>query len=664
MIHSRQFFSLLSLVLLTCIAIVDVGNSRGAPAFPNLINNPSFETGSTAPNMWQTFETTPGLATFGWISDANTGQYGVSISKSAPGVALWHQAVTVAEGTVYLFNGYVGWDSIAVGSSCFLGVDFVGNSGQLLERINYHAHTGGTRDYDLDYPTKLKVRAPAGAVNAKITLILNGEGTVKFDDIYFGKAPLGTISGLVTENSIPLAGATVKIVGDPWGKVYSATTDSSGNYVLPGVPVTQPRYILLASKPGYRTRSVGEIGVSDNGVTTVDFTLQPGVDPRDVLNVKFGSLSHIVSHAPEELTAAAVVPAGAEGYPASVRAFLEPDEKVASNHPDIVTKANEIVQSLPPAQQSNTLALVTAFYQWNALNNDHGSVYSNDTEGLATAFRDPTTGILQTIGEEGGAGDVWGYGRNMTDWLYSPHELMATREGICVEHALLATAMLRAMNIPARPFSGALEFWAQTNDTDGAWYTFSASGGRVAYRDTGSLTPNFSKGSLRSFPVTPGAMCHEDWDWETPGLWRERHPWTEKYTYSTGGRDAAVDDLATFSASGVTPHSGDVIPPAVDSYQIDYRDITLGLYDMITQTVVDVRFPLAPNNEYYLSEEEYGYWTNHPECVTGTYIETVTPSPDVEFTEQWFHIVFDVSSLFLPKAEFPWHLYIPAITQH
>ncbi|MBN2497352.1 MAG: hypothetical protein JXR96_22365 [Deltaproteobacteria bacterium] len=66
---------------------------------------------------------------------------------------------------------------------------------------------------------------------------------------------------------------------------------------------------------------------------------------------------------------------------------------------------------------------------------------------------------------------------------------------------------------------------------------------------------------------------------------------------------------------------------------------------MGAQRTLDVRFPLAPDDEIHDPLDAVVYWTNHPECATGTRIEE-QENPPVEYSERWFHIAFDLESLF------------------
>ena len=57
-----------------------------------------------------------------------------------------------------------------------------------------------------------------------------------------------------------------------------------------------------------------------------------------------------------------------------------------------------------------------------------------------------------------------------------------------------------------------------------------------------------------------------------------------------------------------------------------------------------MRFPIVMDSAFHRDMDQYAYWTNHPECVKRTWIETVT-NPPVEGTQRWFHVEFDLTSL-------------------
>lgn len=630
-----------------------------SPSPTNLLINPGFEQGADTPEGWQPFSPGGGDMVYAWEHGvAASGDRCVMLMTDGSGFGMWQQRVNVAPGTVYRFHAQVAFEAIIPPGHCELQLVFRDSSGSMLEMVNLPDHHG-TRDFALDFPHALQVRAPASAHMAEVNLFLQGPGMARFDDVSFSPAPTGRITGTVTSGGTPLTGAQVRILGNPWGQSHVATSDDQGQFLLEGIPESFPRYQLTASHPGYKTRSAGKIGVSWEQDTDVNFDLQPGLDPVDDLQVAFGTLAYTSQGEPSLIPADALIPADGDGYPPGMHPFLQPDAKIHSDHPDIQSLAQSILSDVPDPQ--NTREVAYAVYTWVSQHIDHDGVF--DEGGLENPFTDITSGIWQTLGASRGNDSAWCFGRSFVDWAYSPAELLAVRSGICVEHAMLVTALLRALNIPARPFSGSMEFYAQTDAEHGAWVAMSTTSGRTLYREQGRLESidAFARGRLTSFPVTPGPMSHEDWDWATPGLWRETHPWGERYEATAAGLDQATADLENFASTGDAPRPAPTEPgPA---YQIHYRHITLRLYDMMDEHMVDVRFPLVPENGEQSSMDVHRYWTNHPECVVRTYIESVPCEDAVEGSERWYHIVFNVSTL-LDGGQAPKHqAWLPHITQ-
>ncbi|MFC1853039.1 carboxypeptidase regulatory-like domain-containing protein [candidate division CSSED10-310 bacterium] len=612
----------------------------------NLLTNAGFEEGDQSPDGWST-STSPGAnVVFTWEDErAHEGSRSVSIVIGDGSTASWRQTVPVKAGRVYLLYGYVATEDVVLQGQCNLQLVFKDSEEKHIKTIDFPRHTG-SRDFQLDFPTNLKVRTPAQATMVEVNLFLKGEGKAYFDDICLTSAPLGKIAGTVKCNGMPLSGARVKIDSDPWNQKYAVKTDSDGYYELTEVPVAFPRYILLASKNGFKTQAIGRIRIEQRKVTTVNFDLEQGLDPLDDLHVKFGTLEYAIFSTPPPLPTGATIPPDKTGYPNKVQAFLEPDETIESDHPDVIALKNKILARV--SDPTVTAAVTWETYVWFCQAMEHDGVYNRDL-GIRSPYMDVTCGLWQTLSASKGE-DGWAFGKNFTDWTYKPHELMAVDGGICVEHALLCAALFRAMNIPARAFSGAMEFWAQTNMGDGAWFSMRTSKGRNIYRETGELGEGYATpGGLTIFPVTPGAMAHEDWDWSNQGLWREKHPGTQIYTGTDAGQAQAIADLQTFATTGEAPKSELPAEPETDRYKIHYYGITLNLFNIGAQRELDVSFPLVPDTANHTSQGIHKYWTNHPESVIETYIETVSNAPGVEHTERWYHIKFDLSGLLVDE---------------
>lgn len=621
----------------------------GTPAGANLLRNPGFEEGLEAPEGWRTYPApSPGLRFSRDDTRSHSGGRSARVECAGSGFGMWQQVVDVEPGRVYVFTAYVAFEGIAPGGACRLQLVFRKADDGIIEFVEFPSHTG-RREFALDFPPELKVRAPAAAARVEVNLFLSGRGRAWFDDVFFGLAATGDVSGTVTCEGEPLESARVHVWGSPWGRSHEALTDSAGKYDLTGIPVAFPRYILMASKDGYRTLPAGDVDVTGGANTTVDFELVRGRDPDD-LRVKFGTLvlQEFVPRA--RIPEGAVIPSDAKGYPEAIRPYLESDDYIQAEHPDVVALAKQLVGTLGPGDRTDVRKVAWVLYEWVSKHIDHDGVFSDRRSGLDPPYRDVTSGIWQTLDPDG-----WCWGKSFLDWCYRPDELLKVECGICVEHAWLVSAMLRSLNIPARASVGSLEFWAQDPNGNGAWVGMSTTGGRTGYRERGTLAPGrgFEGGRPHArFSVLSRPILHEDWNARNKGLWRERHPWTERYEGTKAGHDRAESDLTSFGATGEAPR---MRPPGRarprrgtrapgDSHLIHYSDVTINLWNMGDQRTLDVRFPLVTDPPGGSVEVANVYWTNHPECVRRTWIEEIT-HPPVEGTERWFHIEFALTNL-------------------
>ena len=615
----------------------------------NQLENSGFQAGETAPEGWVPSPKASAGITHLW-DDAkfHSGGRSVRIESTCSDAGMWQQTVDVEPGRVYALAGYVAFEDVKEEGKCSLQLVFRDTAGDVVLTADYPKHTG-TREFAYDFPHELCVRAPEEAVQVEVNLCLTGSGKAWFDDVFLGLVPTGEIRGKVMSGELPVEGARVFIWGDPWGKVCEAFTDAEGCYVLADIPVAYPRYILMAGKDGYGTRVQGRVAVVAEGVTNVDFEVASGSDP-DNLRVKFGALEYWPFAKPAVVPEGAAIPADASGYPEMVRGYLEPDECIQSDHPVVMAKAKEIVGTLPAEDQSDTRKVTRALFEWFNKNLDHDSVYGAGGEGLGPEvsldkpYRDVTSGIWQTLHPDG-----WSWGKNFYDWAYKGDEALNVNCCICVEQSWLMASMLRSLNIPARACVGSHEFWAQTSSENGVWVHASTTQGRVAYRTTGQLGMG-SEGLPAEwrFSVLSRPVIHEDWDAQNTGVWRETHPWGERYEGTPAGRDRAVADLNHFATTGEAPLGtiprGPLQEQRRDLYHIDYSDITINLLNIGTQRLLDVRFPMPTDSGPLTPTWNVVHWTNHPECVKRTWIEEI-PNPPAKGAERWYHVECDLSSV-------------------
>ena len=605
----------------------------------NLLINAGFEQGDgNRPVGWRAVTLPGGDGTIGFAWDdeySYQGERSLRIDVNGTKRGIWSQTVAVEADAVYEISGYVAFANLSPRLDAHLQIVFRDANGQLLEFVNLAKHNSGSRDFELDFPARMIVRAPVDATSAEVNGYLEGTGTLWIDDLAFALAPIGSIHGRVLSDGEPISDVRVFLWGDPWGQEIEAFTDADGVYELTEIPVSHPRYIVIAEKDGFMTQPVGDIDVVSEQAIDHDFEIMAGADPLDTLEVGYGYISQAYAQELVDLPEYALRPSSATDYPESVRPYLESDEYITVDDPIVRDLAVEILHSMPESDRDNSVSVAWAVYAWISTRINHDAVYGNNQPYL-----DVTSGIWQTI-QPGG----WCWGASFYDWLYRPAELLAEETGICIEHSWLSAALLRALNIPARARVGSAQFWLSTGGDEGAWFGFSTNGGSNTYRETGYLGAGFGGSILPVFfSATSEPFLHEDWDWQQPGLWRERHPWGEVYPGTTAGLSQAIGDLGTYAVSGIAAKGLGRRAPGEAIYEIGYSQIELGLWNLGEQRVIDVRFPAPTESAGTSDTGEWQYWTNRPECVIDTYEEVLDDLP-TGIVQTWRHIVFDVTSL-------------------
>ena len=596
----------------------------------NLLGNTGFEEGTSAPAAWTTFPpSTPGV-TYAWDNTvSHGGSRSVSVESSGQAHGMWQQVVPVSPGAVYELSGYLNVEGVESPGRCNLQLVFRDGGNNVLEMVDYPEHRG-TIEWIHDFPHAIYARAPGSAATVEVNLYLKGPGRAWFDDVYFGLAPTGVISGTVSCGGNPVYGARVFI----WATDYEDYTDESGYYTISDVPVSAPRYLIYAARDGYRDTAQGDIDIIEGETTTVDLVMEEGSNyTYQELRVKFGSLRYRDDVPAATVPPDAVIDPGA--YPEEVLPYLLPSEYIDSDHPLIQGAAGDILDSLNPAERTDTRAVSYAVYLWIIKN------YECDAISGTGDFNDTTCGGWQTVSGEG-----WCWGHNFTDWLYRPSEMFGEHRGICIEHSRFVTALLRAAGIPARPVRGyGAQFWALAPGGEGCWVGICTMVGRGRYRTSGNLYSGYecySPSEIFNYPIDEGPIIHSDWHTDNKCMWREVHPWPESYEDSTAGFDRAAADLAIFEETGEAPDSHS--PGPGPKYVIHYSDFTLNLTTIGEQRMLTARFPIPVENEHVTYLDRCAYWTDHPECVTRTWMEEIS-NPPVPETCRWFNIEFDITQL-------------------
>jgi len=649
------------------LAVLVLPAAAALAARQNLLQNPGAEDGEAG---WRRFFLDRGDARLDIADDgAQAGRRAFSIKSGERAFAMWQQRVPVEPGRVYEFSAHVKVQDVR--GRAVLHVVFRDDDGRMLQLVDLLPHRE-TIDWFFAYPVPMLVHAPDRARVAEVNLCLQGSGTAWFDEVYFGPPPEGPVRGTVTCGGKGVEGVRVYLYGSP----FEATTDAAGRYAIRGVPVRSPRYILMAEKQGYRTAVVGDLGVEEGRPRRVDIALEQGEDPPDpILRIKFGCLRRIEPVRPRPVDPQAVI--DVSRFPDAVKVYLAPDAFIDSQNPAVQATAKRILASVPEDDRGRTLPVARAVFEWIIRHVEFDTTYdpgdSRRTPGQAgpaprfspSNFTDTTSGKWQTIS---GAGWCWGH--NFTDWLYKPSECLAAKRGICIEHSRLATAMLRACGIPARPVKPyGCQFWVQMPDGSGYWSSMSTNGGRAAYRERGDTHRGFPSVGMSQVHLTAidaGPIIHSDWYTDAKCLWREVHPWHSVYPGTDGGRRQAMEDLETFRETGEDPQRRRGRPAGPDErprerlqmpaprrepvYQVEYSDVTINLLTVGDQRRIEVRFPFPAEVEGSTYDAaDRAFWTNCPEAVLRTWLSRES-NPPAEGTQRWFHAEFDVGTVLSPQV--------------
>ena len=421
-------------------------------------------------------------------------------------------------------------------------------------------------------------------------------------------APTGTIAGTVLDTGgQPLKDVEVTV----FGTALSDTTNVEGRYAIPDVPVAAPRYIVTASKSGYLDAQAGDIDVTAGMTTTVDFTLEAGTQVTETLHAMVG---YIVYRDPSGklLIPPLTAVLSPTLYPAEVLPYLQPGQYIESDDPAIVAVAQSILAGLTPEQRTEQTTVAHAVYAWMVQNIEYDLMQNYPG--------DVTSGNWQTT--------YGAWGHSFAEWLYTVKEVLEQGRAICIEHARLATALLRAVGIPARPAPlmahPVTQWWVQLPDGSGFWANMDTSRGRSDYTRTGDLWAQFpsrEEHELGFWAIDADAPIHMDWWTDNPCIWREDYGTGRRYPATADGLADAQAALDYFAQIGELPLPSPQPAEGQPYYELSTRGFEVDLTNAREQTHFEVSFTLA-NETDYLQRIDQVHWTNHPDWVTRAWLET------------------------------------------
>ncbi len=567
------------------------------------------------------------------------GDFAARITNNLEGEVALSQTVPVDPSVVYEYTAWVAWEAVHPLGPVGLQVAFLDRDLNLLYSTDLPTHAYD-REFGFDFPPRLKLRSPAQAAFAAVRLRLGGRGSLWVDDVCFRPAPTGDFTGIIHHDGEPLPGARVTLAFEHWGAPYEAFSDFTGRYVLRDVPVAQPNYVLIAGKPGYRSRSQGHLLPIEGEQVEVDFELVPGDDPTDLLEVRFATLDVYTRGGLTRIHKYAEIPDDPSEYPDHVRIHLGHGEYLDTSEPTIQQLAEEILASVPERDRENTREVAWAVYEWLAKNIEYEAIYT-EPEGplLDYPWVDHTSTVLSSTP------DGWGWGSSILDAYLEPEEILEHRSGICAEISSLAVVLLRNLDIPARTSQGTMELWYQLPDgSESGWVELMPSHGRSTWRTQGVLGAGFEMTRIPIASVHADPIQQATWDFENGGFWRENHPWEVYWQYDDLGHSQALEALEALTAIGRTPEPGGAAYTEDASYRANFRRMEFQLIDFVDQQELTLSFPFSTDSPFHATTGEYAYWVNLPDTVVGVEI-TEDFDATGETSIKQAHITLDLSSV-------------------
>ena len=424
----------------------------------------------------------------------------------------------------------------------------------------------------------------------------------------------GNISGVVVDNSgYPVQDAEVFI----YGSSIRDMSDPNGNFYLTGIISGSPRYIICAVKNGYITSMQGEIDVPEGGTVTVNLTLQE----RDTINsyrsqffeLKMGYLIDHSIVTSEVLQPCEDAILDTLLYPESVKEYMRAGKYIDPSDPVIAALANDILMSIPDSLRTHQTEVARRVYIW-VVTHIHYDLTVNYPGDL-------TCGNWQTMNG--------GWGHNFNDWCYEPQNVVEEERAICIEFERLASALLRALNIPARPAPlkahPVTQWWVQLPDSTGYWANMETSRGSGEYWANGDSLAKFpsrQEHGIAFWWPNADVPIHMNWESGHDHLWQETSR-SIRLERTVSGLSTAEIILSEFEQYGRYISSGTSPAPDDPNYEVFHKGFYLDMATMETGSELTCWFPIFLTSEYN-EVLETAIWTSHPEWITDQWVEILS----------------------------------------
>jgi transglutaminase-like putative cysteine protease len=471
------------------------------------------------------------------------------------------------------------------------------------------------------------------------------------------------ISGIVIDsNSEPIENVSVTASGfraqnsiNKPSMIFCDKTNSNGEFTL-GIPsMPYPTSIINARKPSYYPITMGKYGGASGESIYIEIMLEPiGEEPNykaSSIDVKmfYANIIETGENKPTELPVFAT--RDINTYPNRVLTYLESGKNIELTE-KVRLIAEEIIDTV--GEKENAVVVAKAVYDWVCSNIEYSTRDFDEN----------------TIRKGQYEREYRSFGTDFYDWCQTPEETIDYPWVICIEFERLTTALLRCLDIPARPAPlkahPVTQFWVQPNDGDGFWANMETSRGRNAWveGDESAHFPSVHDGNIAFVPVDENAPMHALWDIGSECNWREqsgqnfRLPINEQSVNIVGiasesfrktgmlpqaprnekiGLEEETLETAFVDTRPMTPNPS---PIEINDYiELYWRGFTVDL-SKATDTKPIFRFPHFLNNEYRVVLD-ISHYTNHPEAVIKVWNET-DECEDTGLSQEWYCIQFNL----------------------
>lgn len=440
--------------------------------------------------------------------------------------------------------------------------------------------------------------------------------------------------------------------------ITETLTNEVGEFTLAIPPLPYPTTIIATNKPGYYPVTMGKYGGASGDSIDIEIVLdvigeKPNYQASTIdVRVCYANTIETGENKPTELPDFAV--RNIDKYPVNILSYLESGVNIELTD-KVISVADDILDDVE--DEDNAIAVAKAVYDW----------VCSHVEYTTREFDE------NTIRKGQYARNYRGFGTDFYDRCQTPEETIDYPWVICIEFERLASALLRCLDIPARPAPlkahPVTQFWVQPEDGDGFWANMETSRGRNAWvkGNESAHFPSVHDGNIAFVPINEDAPMHAMWDVGAECYWTEQSGQCIRLPINQRTLDIADDAVKSFPRTGsfpeppkeggrppreelpdtrpgsVHPMSANPIPEKLNDYmELYWRGFTVVL-SKATDTKPIFRFPHFLDNEY---REPLGmsHFTNHPEGVIMVWNESDV-CDETGLSQEWYCIQFDLEKI-------------------